>query len=62
MLNKNIFNIECDFILNKNNKIAYDFLIKNNFKLINLKKNNYIFKKKINKLDLDKKFNLIKTI
>ena len=49
-------------LLNKNNKIAYDFLIKNNFKLINLKKNNYIFKKKINKLDLDKKFNLIKTI
>jgi len=61
-LNKNIFNIECDFILNKNNKIAFDFLINNNFTLINLKKNNYIFKKKINKFDLDKNFNLIKTI
>lgn len=62
ILNKNIFNIECDFILNKNNKIAFNFFVNNNFKLINLKKDNYVFKKKVNKSDLNKKLNLIKII
>ena len=59
---KRIKNIEINYIKSDKNKLFYDFLKKYEFKKIILKKDKFIFKKQLKKINFTNKFKLISYI